>query len=63
MKLNDFELDEYRQEVVGKYDEWLMKTESRGISYGELAHFENLNEEQLAKIEQELEQELTGVSQ
>ena len=38
-----------------------MRTEKRGISYGELAHFENLNEQELAEIEQELEQEMAGV--
>lgn len=62
-KLNEFELNEYRQEVVSKFDEWLMRTENRGISYGELAHFENLNEQELAEIEQELEQELASIKQ
>jgi len=62
-KLNEFELNEYRQETISKFDEWLMRTENRGISYGGLAHFENLNEQELAQIEQELEQEMAGIEQ
>lgn len=57
------ELEEYRQEVISKFDEWLVRTEKRGISYGELAHFENLNKQELARVEQELEQELASVGQ
>ena len=44
--------------ITNLYDEWLQKTEKRGISYGELAHIQGLNAGELAEIEQELLKEL-----
>ena len=52
------ELNEYLLEVQSKYDEYLMKTENRGISYGELAYLQDLSKEQLEEFEKELDKEL-----
>lgn len=49
--------DEYLLEVQRKYDEYLMKTENRGISYGELAYLQSLSISQLKELEKELENE------
>lgn len=51
-------MEEYRLHVQSKYDEYLMKTENRGISYGELAYIQNLNKKELEELEEELEEEL-----
>lgn len=52
------ELNEYLLEVQSKYDEYLMKTENRGISYGELAYLQSLTLGQLKEFEKELDKEL-----
>lgn len=52
------ELNEYLLEVVNKYDEYLQKTENRGMSYGELAYLQDLSREQLEEFEKELDKEL-----
>lgn len=52
------EINEYLLEVQSKYDEYLMKTENRGISYGELAYLQSLDKEQLEEFEKELDKEL-----
>ena len=43
--------EEYILNIQNKYDEYLMQTENRGISYGELAYIQNLNEKELSKGE------------
>ena len=37
------------------YDEYLMQTEGRGISYGEIAYIQNLNENDLNDLINELQ--------
>ena len=51
-------LEEYRLEVQRMYDEYLYKTEKRGISYGEIAHIESLSECELQEFYDELCAEL-----
>ena len=51
-------MEEYRLYIQNKYDEYLMKTENRGMSYGELAYIQNLSEEELKELEEELDKEL-----
>ena len=41
-------------EVENLYDEYLMKTEKRGISYGEIAYFEQMNKKELNFVRKEL---------
>lgn len=41
------EMKEYRQEVARVYDEYIMATEGRGISYGEIAYIEGLKKKEL----------------
>ncbi len=50
-------LEEFRLEVIRLYDEYLDKTEKRGISYGELFHIENLEEKELNDLYNELLEE------
>lgn len=50
-------MEEYISYIQNKYDEYLMKTENRGISYGELAYIQNLDEKELKELEEELEEE------
>ena len=52
-------MEEYRLHVQSKYDEYLMKTENRGISYGELAYIQNLTEKELEELEIELDEKLS----
>ena len=56
--MNKEELKEYLLEIQSKYDDYLMKTENRGISYGELAYLQGLSLGQLAEFEKELDKEL-----
>ena len=56
--MNRNQIKEYLLEVQSKYDEYLMKTENRGISYGELAYLQGLSKEQLEEFEKELDEEL-----
>lgn len=51
-------LNEYRLEVENMYDEWLMKTENRNISYGEIAHIQSLSEKELTELVMALQYEL-----
>lgn len=51
-------LEEFRLEVQRMYDEYLYKTEKRGISYGEIAHIESLSECELQEFYDELCAEL-----
>lgn len=56
------EVSEERQEKIfyinSIYDEYLQKTEKRGLSYGELSYIENLNDEELEELENEILKEL-----
>lgn len=56
--MNWEEKEEYLLEVQSKYDEYLMKTENRGMSYGELAYLQNLSKEELEEFERGLDKEL-----
>lgn len=51
-------LEEFRLEVQRMYDEYLYKTEKRGISYGEIAHIESLADCALQEFYDELCEEL-----
>lgn len=55
--MNKEELNEYRNYVLSRYDEWLDKTEKRGASYGECAHIYGLNEKELDEMCAELDAE------
>lgn len=52
------ELEEFRLEVNRLYDEYLMKTEKRGVSYGELVYIQELKEKELNNMYNELLDEL-----
>lgn len=54
--MSDFyiDLEDFRGEVVRLYDEYLMKTEHRGISCGELVHIEELKKKELQELYDEL---------
>ena len=52
------ELYEYLMEVGCKYDEYLIKTENRGMSYGEHTYLQNLSKKELELFEKELDKEL-----
>lgn len=52
------EREEFVIEVQRVYDEYLMKSEGRGMSWGECAYIENLNEEELKALYEEAEKEL-----
>ena len=49
---------EYNLHIQMLYDEWLMKTEHRGISYGEIVYFLGLSKKELNDLETELYEEL-----
>lgn len=51
-------MDEYKQEVERAYDEYLMATEGRGISYGEIAYIEGLDKKELDSLYNEALSEL-----
>ena len=42
--------------IIEAYDEYLMRTEKRGISYGELAYIQGLNKKELTALYAELEE-------
>ena len=52
-------MEEYILHIQSKYDEYLMRTENRGMSYGELYHIQNLSEKELEELEIELDEELS----
>lgn len=54
----DDEFNEYLFYVQSRYDEYLQKTENRGMSYGELTYLQSLSKEQLEEFEKELDEEL-----
>lgn len=49
--------DEYKDYITQLYDEYLMKTENRGISWGELAYIDGLTMEELKELENGLNNE------
>lgn len=46
--------NEFILEIERLYDKHLMKTENRGISYGEIVHIESLTKEDLKELYEEL---------
>ena len=48
---------EIKDFVQQQYDEYLMRTENRGISYGEIAYIQGLNTKELRNLYQELEEQ------
>ena len=51
------QLEEYKIEVQRAYDEYLYNTEGRGISYGEIAYIEGLNEQELNDLYNEINEQ------
>ena len=47
--------EELLLETVSLYDEYLMETEKRGISYGELAYLQSLSAESLEEFKKQIE--------
>lgn len=54
------EREEFVMEVCRIYDEYLMRTENRGMSYGELAYVQNLDRKELEALYEELLEEDYG---
>lgn len=52
------EKSEFCEHIKQLYDEYLMKTEKRGISWGELAYIDGLTMKELKEFENELSKEL-----
>jgi len=52
------ELDELKMETQSRYDDYLMATEKRGVSYGEMAFIQSLEREELEDFCDELETEM-----
>lgn len=52
------ELEELKMETVSRYDDYLYETEHRGVSYGEIAHIQGLNRQELEDFCEELENEI-----
>ena len=55
------ENDELLNEVVQKYDEYLMLKEKRGVSYGELAYIQNLDKRELKELYNAILEELESI--
>lgn len=55
------ELDELKMETQTLYDDYLYETEHRGISYGEIAFIQGLEQEELDDFCEELEQKLNEI--
>lgn len=51
-------IEELVLDTQSLFDEYLMMTEGRGISWGEVAHIENLPLEKLEALNEELLEEL-----
>ena len=56
------DFNEYINYLITIYDEYLMKTEKRGISYGEIGYIANLNKKGLKDLENEIIKELNNGS-
>lgn len=52
------ELDELKMETQSRYDDYLMATENRGASYGEIAYIQGLSRKELDEFCEELENEI-----
>lgn len=52
------ELDELKMEAQSRYDDYLMATENRGISYGEMVYIQGLSRKELDDFCEELENEI-----
>lgn len=52
------ERQEYIMQIQNMYDEYLMKTKKRGISYGEIAYIQDLKKKDLDALYNELYEEL-----
>ena len=52
--MNDELKVEFLQHITSIYDDYLMRTEKRGISYGELAYLQSLDIDSLQEIENEI---------
>lgn len=52
------EREEFIMAVETAYDEYLQKTENRGMSWGEVAYIENLSVKEARKLLEECEEEL-----
>lgn len=50
--------EEFIMEVQQNYDEYLMKTENRGISYGEIAYIQGLSDKELNDLNNDAIKEL-----
>lgn len=57
------EREELNMAVVDAYDEYLQATESRGVSYGELTHIENLSDKEARDMLEECYQELNKIEE
>lgn len=55
------EVEEYRMYVETKYDEYLMETEGRGMSWGEVAHINSLKVKDLRGLEREIDEEMEKI--
>ena len=53
--------NELLNEVVQKYDEYLMLKEKRGVSYGELAYIQNLDKIELKELYNAIIEELDSI--
>lgn len=52
------ELDELKMETQSRYDDYLMATENRGASYGEIAYIQGLSRKELEDFCEEIENEI-----
>lgn len=57
------EKEEYLLYIENLYEEYVQRTEKRGISYGELIYIQNLNKKQLQEMEKELYKQLNKTIQ
>lgn len=55
------EKDEYTNEVIQAYDEYLMMSEKRGISYGEIAYIQSLKKKGLDALYREAVNEIKRI--
>lgn len=56
--MNKQEKNDYILEIESLYDEYLQKTENRGISYGEIAYIQGLKKKDLDSLYVELLDEI-----
>ena len=50
------QLEELRLETESLYDDYLYRTEKRGISYGEIAYINGLDKKELKELCKEIEE-------